>query len=147
MSDDLEVVQVIRLTVGEDEYQGEVTDPKVIDQIRKEYKAFKAAHEKLLATLEEHEIEPAYEEVEPQTASRTTAKAVRGSSGPDSAELRLWAAKLTKPKLPLSSAGRIPAWVGDAYDKKLHGDALDKFVRLRATPDFVKKYEEANAGE
>ncbi|MEV8022537.1 hypothetical protein AB0O76_40845 [Streptomyces sp. NPDC086554] len=147
MSDDLQVVQVIRLTVGEDEYQGEVTDPKVIEQIRKEYKAFNAAHEKLLATLEEHEIEVVPEKPEPQ-AARTTARAVqRGSSGPDSAELRLWAAKLDKPKLPLSSAGRIPAWVSDAYEKKLHGDALAKFVHLRATPEFVKKFEDANSGE
>ncbi|MEU1071520.1 MULTISPECIES: hypothetical protein [unclassified Streptomyces] len=144
MSDELEVVQVIRLTVGEDEYQGEVTDPKIIDQIRKEYKAFKAAHEKLLATLNEHEIEVVYEEPQ-QAAPRTTAKAVRsGPSGPDSAEVRVWAAKLTKPKLPLSSAGRIPAWVEEAFERNVHGDALDKMVRQRATPAFLAKYEEAN---
>ncbi|GGX08414.1 hypothetical protein [Streptomyces noursei] len=146
MSDDLEVVQVVRLSVGEDEYQGEVTDPKVIDQIRKEYKAFKAAHEKLLATLEEHEIEIAYEESEPQPAPRATARAVkRSSSGPDSADVRVWAAKLTKPKLPLSTAGRIPGWVEEAFEKNVRGDALDKLVRERATPAFLEKYEEANS--
>ncbi|MFD5697879.1 hypothetical protein [Streptomyces lasiicapitis] len=144
MSDDLEVVQVVRLTVGDDEYQGEVTDPKVIEQIRKEYKAFNAAHDKLLATLDEHEIEIVHE-APVQPAPRTTAKAVKGgSSGPDSADVRLWASKLTKPKLPLSSAGRIPEWVGEAFERNLHGDALEKFVRLRASPKFLEKYEEAN---
>ncbi|MEU7041007.1 hypothetical protein AB0A77_08100 [Streptomyces varsoviensis] len=131
--------------MGDDEYRGEVSDPEVIERIRREHKAVKTAHGRLMTTLAEYGIEVVRDEPEPFRAAWSAAKAVKGS-GPESAEVRLWAAKLMNPRLPLSSVGRIPGWVFEACERNLRGDALDELVRANANADFLKKYEEANSG-
>ncbi|MFI6684937.1 histone-like nucleoid-structuring protein Lsr2 [Streptomyces sp. NPDC050485] len=128
MSDELEVVQVVRLTVGDDEYRGEVADLKIIDQIRKEKKAFTVAYDKLMATLEEHGIEIVYDEA-PAVTARATSRRAAAADGPPTAEVRAWA---IKNNVPVSTQGRIKGWINEAYEKKLSGEPLKKWIEQHA---------------
>ncbi|MEH6373729.1 hypothetical protein V7793_05120 [Streptomyces sp. KLMMK] len=137
----MEIVQVVRLTVEGDTYEGEVDDLEKVKNLTKLEEDYNQARQALLDALGEYGISTS------STGPSFTARPASGkkaASGPDAADVRAWAATLTKPSLPLSAQGRIPAWVNEAFERKLKGDALDKHARENASSDFLKKYEDAN---
>ncbi|WP_370422545.1 hypothetical protein AB8O64_30025 [Streptomyces sp. QH1-20] len=139
----MEIVQVVRLTVEGDTYQGEVDDLEKVKHLTKLEAAYGQSRQDLLDALKEYGIGVA-PSAGPTFTVRPTSGKKSAASGPDAADVRAWAATLTKPSLPLAAQGRIPGWVNEACEKKLKGDALDKHVRQHASPDFLKKYDEVN---
>ncbi|MGK5626964.1 hypothetical protein [Streptomyces sp. URMC 123] len=140
----MEIVQVVRLTVEGDTYEGEVDDLEKVKRLTELEEAYSKSRQALLDALEEYEIDVARPAVPSLTARPVSGKKSGMSSDPLAADVRAWAATLTNPSLPLSAQGRIPSWVNEAYERKLKGEALDKHARLYASPDFLKKYEDAN---
>ncbi|MFD7017173.1 hypothetical protein [Streptomyces sp. NPDC059928] len=140
----MEIVQVVRLTVEGDTYEGEVDDLDKVKHLTKLEEAYNKSKQALEDALAEYGIGPA-ESAGPSFTVRSGAgKRGAASSGPDAADVRAWAATLTKPSLPLSAQGRIPGWVNIAFEQKLKGEALGKHVKEHASTDFLKKFEDAN---
>ncbi|GAA4104411.1 hypothetical protein [Streptomyces hundungensis] len=140
----MEIVQIIRLTVEGDTYEGEVDDLEKVKHLTKLEEAYSKSRQALQDALKEYGIGVAASTGPSFTARPASGKKGVVSSGPDAADVRAWAATLAKPSLPLSAQGRIPGWVNEAFQAKLKGEALDKRVRERASTDFLKKYDEVN---
>ncbi|ARZ66877.1 hypothetical protein SMD11_1216 [Streptomyces albireticuli] len=140
----MEIVQVVRLTVEGDTYEGEVDDLEKVKRLTELEEAYSQSREALLEALQEYGIGVASSAGPSFTARPASPKKGGASSGPDAADVRAWAATLTNPVLPLSAQGRIPAWVNVAYEQKLKGAVLEEAVQQHASPDFLKKYQEAN---
>ncbi|AYG79961.1 hypothetical protein DWB77_02080 [Streptomyces hundungensis] len=140
----MEIVQVVRLTVEGDTYEGEVDDLEKVKHLTKLEDAYNKSKKALEDALDEYGIGPAVTAGPSFTVRPSVGKRGAVSSGPDAADVRAWAATLTKPSLPLSAQGRIPGWVNTAFEKKLKGEALGKHVQEHASTDFLKKFEDAN---
>ncbi|MFJ7901928.1 hypothetical protein ACIQ6V_15805 [Streptomyces sp. NPDC096198] len=140
----MEIVQMVRLTVEGDIYEGEVDDLDKVKHLTKLEETYNKSKLALEDALAEYGIGLAGSAGPSFTVRSSVGKRGTASSGPDAADVRAWAATLTKPSLPLSAQGRIPGWVNAAFEKKLKGEALGKHVQEHASTDFLKKFEDAN---